>query len=93
MAPGVRIRISSREVRTSIGRRAARIHVGAGSTGFSTGVGPVSYDTSLRGGRSSTGGSSGAVVRSVAASTLQEQIEQLLDVYKASKGYIGSRSP
>src|SRR4051812_28143383 len=47
LAPGVRVRASSRRVRTSIGPRAARIHVGAGRTGFSTGAGPVGFYTSL----------------------------------------------
>src|SRR4051812_27450992 len=53
LAPGVRVRASSRGVRTSIGPRAARVHVGAGRTGFSTGAGPVGYYTSL-GGRPSS---------------------------------------
>src|SRR4051794_11492352 len=47
LAPGVRVRASSRGVRTSIGPRAARVHVGGGRAGFSTGVGPVSYYTSV----------------------------------------------
>jgi len=47
LAPGLRVRASSRGVRTSIGPRAARVHVGAGRTGFSTGAGPVTYYTSL----------------------------------------------
>src|ERR1700710_833417 len=51
IAPGVRVRASSRGVRTSIGPRAARLHVGGGRTGFSTGMGPVSYYTSAGGGR------------------------------------------
>lgn len=46
LAPGVRIRASSRGVRTSLGPRVARVHVGGGRTGFSTGVGPVTYYTS-----------------------------------------------
>src|SRR6476646_9925513 len=46
LAPGVRVRASSRGVRTSLGPRAARVHVGGGRTGFSTGVGPVTYYTS-----------------------------------------------
>lgn len=44
--PGVRVRVSSRGVRTSVGPRAARVHVGGGRTGFSTGVGPFTYYTS-----------------------------------------------
>jgi hypothetical protein len=51
VAPGVRIRASSRGIRTSVGPRAARAHIGAGRTGFSSGAGPVSFYTSLGGGR------------------------------------------
>lgn len=54
IAPGVRVRASSRGVRTSLGPRAARLHVGGGRTGLSTGVGPVTYYTSLGGSRRST---------------------------------------
>jgi hypothetical protein len=45
LAPGVRVRASSRGVRTSLGPRVARVHVGGGRTGFSTGAGPVSFYT------------------------------------------------
>ena len=42
VAPGVRVRLSSRGVRTSLGPRAARVHVGGGyRPGVSTGAGPV----------------------------------------------------
>lgn len=42
VAPGVRVRVSSRGVRTSLGPRAARLHVGGGyRPGVSTGAGPV----------------------------------------------------
>lgn len=41
IAPGVRVRVSSRGVRTSLGPRIARVHVGAGRTTLSTGAGPV----------------------------------------------------
>ncbi|MGY2703331.1 DUF4236 domain-containing protein [Nocardioides sp. HB32] len=54
LAPGVRVRASSRGVRTSLGPRAARVHVGGGRTGFSTGVGPVGYYTSVGGSSRST---------------------------------------
>lgn len=47
LAPGLRVRVSSRGVRTSIGPRAARLHVGAGRPGFSTGAGPVGYYTPI----------------------------------------------
>lgn len=52
LAPGVRVRMSSRGVRTSIGPRIARVHVGSGRSGISTGVGPFGYYTSLGGRRS-----------------------------------------
>jgi hypothetical protein len=51
--PGVRVRVSRRGVRTSVGPRIARVHVGAGRTGFSSGLGPVTYSTSS--GRTSSG--------------------------------------
>jgi hypothetical protein len=46
VTPGVRVRLTSRGVRTSIGPRVARLHVGAGRTGVSTGAGPVTAYTS-----------------------------------------------
>ncbi len=62
IAPGVRVRVSSRGVRTSVGPRVARVHVGAGRTGFSTGIGPFSYSTTVGSGSSSRsrGGSYGS---------------------------------
>jgi len=67
VAPGVRIRASSRGVRTSVGPRIARVHVGGGRTGFSTGLGPVTYYSNLSGQRGST--RSAASVRSVGRMT------------------------
>lgn len=49
LAPGVRVRASSRGVRTSIGPRAARIHVGAGRTRISSGAGPFTVSTAVGG--------------------------------------------
>jgi hypothetical protein len=66
VAPGVRIRASSRGIRTSVGPRAARVHVGAGRPGFSSGAGPVSFYTSLGGGRRG-GGRSGSRAPSMAS--------------------------
>ncbi len=40
VAPGVRVRVTSPGVRTSLGPRAARIHVGGYRSGVSTGAGP-----------------------------------------------------
>ena len=58
VAPGVRIRASSRGLSAGVGPRAARVHVGTRGVGVSSGVGPISGYTSLSGGgrRSSTGG-------------------------------------
>lgn len=58
IAPGVRIRASSRGLSAGVGPRAARVHVGTRGVGVSSGVGPFSGYASLSGGgrRSSTGG-------------------------------------
>lgn len=69
VAPGVRVRASSRGVRTSIGPRAARVHVGSGRTGFSTGAGPVSYYTSVGGSSRSRPRGSGAATREFRSAT------------------------
>jgi hypothetical protein len=50
VAPGVRIRASSRGVSAGIGPRAARVHVGSRGVGVSSGIGPVSAYTRLGGG-------------------------------------------
>jgi hypothetical protein len=41
VAPGVRVKVTSRGVRTSLGPRAARVHVGGYRPGISTGAGPL----------------------------------------------------
>lgn len=75
LAPGVRVRASSRGVRTSIGPRAARVHVGAGRTRISSGAGPFTVSTAVGGGsrssraRTSTRASSGSWPQSSGAST------------------------
>ena len=50
VAPGVRIRASSRGISAGVGPRAARVHVGTRGVGVSSGVGPVSGYTHLGGG-------------------------------------------
>lgn len=73
LAPGVRVRASSRGIRTSVGPRVARVHVGAGRTGFSTGAGPVGYYTSVGGpGRGRSRATSGSVNRQLAAAARQQ---------------------
>jgi hypothetical protein len=47
LAPGVRVRASSRGIRASAGPRIARVHVGAGRTTFSSGIGPFTSSTSV----------------------------------------------
>jgi hypothetical protein len=56
VAPGVRIRASSRGISAGVGPRAARVHVGTRGVGVSSGVGPFSAYSHLSGGRGSSGG-------------------------------------
>lgn len=92
LAPGVRVRASSRGLRTSVGPRAARVHFGAGRTGFSTGAGPVGFYTSVGSGRSGSRGSSssgrsgaaprrtstGSSSRALAAAAKAQEAQQLV---------------
>lgn len=89
MAPGLRVGVSSRGLRTSIGPRAARLHVGGGSPGFSSGVGPVSVYAGLGGGARGGGGGhrpSAAPTRTTqqpaATGSREQQIAQLHDEYR-----------
>ena len=50
VAPGVRIRASSRGISAGVGPRAARVHVGTRGVGVSSGVGPFSTYSHLSGG-------------------------------------------
>lgn len=68
LAPGVRVRASSRGVRTSIGPRAARVHVGAGRTRISSGAGPFTVSTAVGGGSRNTGARTSARVSSRSSS-------------------------
>jgi hypothetical protein len=72
VAPGVRIRATSRGLRASAGPRAARVHFGAGGTGFSTGAGPVTLYKST--GRRRPPHSTGSSQTSAAA--YQRQLRQ-----------------
>jgi hypothetical protein len=57
VAPGVRVRASSRGISAGVGPRAARVHVGSRGVGVSSGIGPVSTYSHLGGGgRKSSGG-------------------------------------
>lgn len=87
LAPGVRVRASSRGVRTSLGPRVARVHVGGGRTGFSTGVGPVSYYTSGGGSRRRTSpvrtGTVTAQRQLAAANRAAEKLDQARELLNA----------
>lgn len=83
VAPGIRIRATSRGLRTSIGPRAARIHVGAGRTTVSTGAGPVTLWTPLTSSHRPAGRPRGrtaslaAYQRQAAAAERADQIAQV----------------
>ena len=53
VAPGVRLKVSSRGIRAGVGPRVARVHVGSGRPGISTGIGP-GIDEPLTGSRRPT---------------------------------------
>ncbi len=46
--PSLKVRVSKRGLRRSLGPRAARLHVGAGGTGISTGAGWWTWYKPLR---------------------------------------------
>ena len=54
VAPGVRLKVSSRGVRAGVGPRVARVHVGSGRPGISTGIGPAGIYAPLTGRRRPT---------------------------------------
>lgn len=84
LAPGVRIRASSRGLRTSIGPRAARVHIGGGRTGISTGIGPVGYYTSVGGGRRSSSRRSATSAQADYQRQLAAQQRQVTQAEKAT---------
>jgi len=83
LAPGVRIRASSRGIRTSVGPRIARVHVGGGRTGVSTGLGPVGFYTSLGGSSRRGGVSTNAASRSLTAAAKADQAQDLFAAIQA----------
>src|SRR5258708_1030645 len=90
IAPGIRIRASSRGIRTSIGPRAARLHFGGGGgTGVSTGAGPVSLYGNLgsqrRTRRSSATNATtiAARQRQLAVATKAAEAQQLIAAFQA----------
>lgn len=74
VAKGVRLSASSRGLRAHVGPRGARLHVGGGGTGVSTGRGPVTYYSSLSGGRArSTSRTSGGPTKAQLAQMEKEE--------------------
>lgn len=59
VAPGVRIRASSRGLSARVGPRAARVHLGTRGVGVSSGVGPISGYSHLGGGTHRSSGGRG----------------------------------
>lgn len=89
LAPGVRVRASSRGIRTSIGPRAARVHVGGGRPGISTGVGPIGFYQSLGGTRrpaprasASAAGRSLAEAKAGLAAELRQAISEVQNLHR-----------
>lgn len=64
--PGVRIRASSRGLRTSVGPRIARVHVGGGRSSVSSGLGPFTVSATGRGRRRTRSGARRQSVPSLA---------------------------
>ncbi|MFF1632606.1 DUF4236 domain-containing protein [Leifsonia sp. NPDC058248] len=86
IAPGIRVRASSRGVRTSIGPRAARIHIGGGGTGVSTGAGPFTYYTNVGGGttsRRTTAKSTSRTTMTLAQAAKSHEAERLREAIDA----------
>ncbi|HET7589551.1 MAG TPA: DUF4236 domain-containing protein [Solirubrobacterales bacterium] len=90
LAPGVRVRASSRGLSAGFGPRAARVHVGSRGVGVSSGVGPFSTYQHLSGGsrsgarsgvRRSTGGPTKASIaayeRQLKAAQREADIERV----------------
>lgn len=87
VAPGVRIRASSRGVRASLGPRAARIHLGAGRTAISSGAGPLTVFTTVggaaarpRGGSQSRANLDALQRRSAAAAAREDEIRAVMAI-------------
>jgi hypothetical protein len=87
LAPGVRIRASSRGIRTSVGPRAARLHFGGGrAPGVSTGAGPFSLYSSLgpgRRARRSSGPTIAARQRQLTNAAKAAEAQELIAAFQA----------
>lgn len=76
IAPGVRVRASSRGIGTSIGPRAARVHVSTRGVGVSSGVGPFTASANTRNRRSQSRASGGVYGSRTSLSALERQVRQ-----------------
>lgn len=85
LAPGIRIRASSRGIRTSLGPRAARVHVGGGRTGVSSGFGPVGFYGSLGGRRPRSSRSTSATAYQRQLAAQQRQAVQAQRAFEAQR--------
>ncbi len=87
LAPGVRVRVTTRGVRTSLGPRAARVHVGGGyRPGVSTGAGPVTLYQSVGGSRRRRSpGGSGHGGRAGASATVAARQRQAAAAARSSE--------
>lgn len=87
IAPGVRIRVTERGLRASVGPRAARLHVGAGRPGVSTGAGPLTFYQPI-GAASGRRGPGSAHLRRAEraqeAQVLQDEIVRILALHQAT---------
>lgn len=98
VAPGVRIRASTRGISAGVGPRAARVHVGTRGAGVSSGVGPFSAYSHLGGGggkrsashtaprstyRGPTKASAAAYERELRAAEREADIEKVAAMEKA----------
>lgn len=91
LAPGLKLRATSRGLRIGVGPRSARLWLGAGGTGMSTGAGPVSFYKSLGGGSRRASSSLTAYERQVRqAQQLEEmvllsnQLQRMVSVHQTA---------
>lgn len=88
LAPGLRLGLTSRGLRASVGPRSARLHFGAGGTGVSTGAGPLTYYQPLSSG--STG--RGRAAKLAQAQQVNAMWERLFAVHQQSFASAGPRT-
>lgn len=82
VAPGVRLRASTRGVRASVGPRVARVHVGTGPTRVSSGIGPVTVSSRVGGSprRQSRSASRPTASSAAAQANRQERLQEIQQV-------------